>query len=121
MESAIMKGPLYRSDDGQKEGTREEVEVYEASLNPLAKFKFPWRLAADGSWRNTESSFAVTDLTTLTTIELLNLMPLVEELRQAFDMCVPGWRTKDFNDRWVRSVRNLLLAYEKALGIEMKS
>ena len=117
-----MKGPLYRSDDGQKEGTREEVEAYEASLNPLAKFKFPWRLAADGSWRNTESSFAVTDLTTLTTIELLNLMPLVEELRQKF-LSVFGseWRTCYISSSSSSKARDLLLAYEKALGIEAKS
>ena len=119
-----MKGPLYRSDDGQKEGTREEVEAYEASLNPLAKFKFPWRLSGDGSWRNTESGFAIaiTSSGALTTIKLLNLMPLVEELRQTFPSDFIDWR-KDgrFFTPSNTKVQALLIAYEKALGIEMKS
>ena len=114
-----MKGPLYRSDDGQCEGAQAEVEAYEASLNPLAKFKFPWHLGTGGAWLNKDNGFAVANNAEQAT-ELLNLMPLVEELRQTFDKCFPGWRTKNFNDRWVRSVRALLLAYEKALGIEPK-
>ncbi len=110
----------YISDDGKCEGTREEVEAYEASLNPLAKFKFPWHLGTGGAWLNKDNGFAVTNNAEQAT-ELLNLTPLVEELRQSFEESFPDWRTSDFDWRMNRDTRALILAYEKALGIEVKS
>lgn len=110
-----MKGPLYRSDDGQKEGTREEVEAYEASLNPLAKFKFPWAITPSG-WRNKEHE-PVNEM--IAGIALLNLMPLVEDLRQAVARGVGvNWRDRSMYGGWGEEARALLLAYEKALEVK---
>ncbi len=113
-----MKGPLYRSDDGQKEGTREEVEAYEASLNPLAKFKFPWHRESGGLWENSNNDLALGQVTNNQAIALLNLMPLVEELRCSFSEAFPDWRVRHFDWRMNRDTRDLLLAYEKALGVK---
>ncbi len=112
-----MKGPLYRSDDGQKEGTREEVEAYEASLNPLAKFKFPWEVSDRGFMWNAVRNSAYRNISTEELCALLNLMPLVEELRQAIEKQVPQWRTADWQ-RDLDATQKLLLAYEKALGVK---
>lgn len=124
-----MKGPLYRSDDGKCEGTRQEVAAYERGLNPLAKFKFPWRMSAHGGWMNAEDNNALSENTTgrrireteADAIALLNLMPLVEELRQTFEVHWPEWRQGGFIAKSDTTTRNLLLAYEKALGIETAS
>jgi len=117
----------YISDDGRCEGTAKEVEAYEANLNPLAKFKFPVRPTyspVNGGyiWQRADGSHIyMTESLAQTGFALLNLMPLVEDLRQGFDKYFPGWRTKSFAGRWVRSVQALLLTYEKALGIEVPS
>lgn len=101
-----MKGPLYISDDGQKEGTQAEVEAYEKALNPLATYMFPYH----GGERLGP-----------TTSALLNLMPLVEELRQTWNSFSSDWRGSNWGSPVLRSSQKLLLAYEEALGIEQPS
>lgn len=101
-----MKGPLYISDDEKKQGTQAEVEAYEKALNPLATYMFPYH-----------SGYILG----ATTSALLNLMPLVEELRQVIGTYAPNWRNDGPASKDFTAVRALLLAYEKALGIEQPS
>ena len=102
----------YISDDGTTKGTQAEVEAYEKALNPLAKFGFPWCITDGGSWVRADESYVWGRLDYNRQVTaLLNLMPLVEELRQTFD------REEPQN----KAAANLLLAYEKALGIEQPS
>lgn len=113
-----MKGPLYISDDEKKQGTQAEVEAYEAALNPLAKFKFPWT----DFWYNANGKHAFAGaVSAAQTIALLNLMPLVEELRQEWNTDAPYWRKSTWTTRSGSTTANLLIAYEKALGIEQPS
>lgn len=117
-----MKGPLYISDDGQKQGTQAEVEAYEASLNPIAKFKFPWHQKVPSGWWTTCTETDVWEsVDPKAAIDLLNLMPLVEDLRQAMTKEYPDWRTHEYDGGWafrLVSTQALLLAYEKALGVK---
>lgn len=114
----------YISDDEKKQGTQAEVEAYEAALTPLAKFGLPWSVSDAGNftkkdggypWGNTKHNRQL--------VALLNLMPLVEELRQVFMKAGvrPDWRTHQLFNHHNDATKNLLLAYEKALGIEQPS
>jgi len=112
----------YISDDGTTKGTRAEVEAYEAALNPLAKFMFPWT----DDWFNATGKQAIDNFTkggvsSKDAVDLLNLMPLVEELRREWNTDAPYWRKSTWTTRSGSTTANLLIAYEKALGIEQPS
>lgn len=116
------------SDDGKVESDdRKVVEKYEADLNPLRIFGFPWtwvpkeKTGDDEHWRRTTGGkwfpayVNSKDMRQITAF--INLVPLIEELRKETLAC----RMKDFHD-WEgdadeedRALRALLLAYEKAL------
>ncbi len=120
-----MKGPLYISDDGKKQGTEQEVQDYERALSPLAKLNLPWvspgspanRLAGVRDQRTNIRLFSAEPWL----VEFVNEgLPLIEEMRRYVTQnWTDDWRSPSrVLDTYSNQVRRLILAYEKALGIQ---
>ena len=104
---------VWRSKDGQCTGSKEEVEAYLKSKNPLGKMRFPYNLnefyvyRSNGVMTPTKEREAV--------VVFANLAPLIQEMLEAWDSDVKGWRERLMSEPENYTVQKLLLAYEEAL------
>lgn len=106
---------VWRSKDGAVTGSKEEVEAYLKSKNPLGKMQFPYRRLAAGivvSGPESESSTALYEELDAA-LAFANLAPLIQEARDAWaSYWGPGWWHADPS---FQLTKNLFLAYEEAL------
>lgn len=110
---------VWRSKDGKVTGSKEEVEAYLKSKNPLAGMHFPYYYSP-GAGIMTEYKPGYGAPTELeeknAVVAFANLAPLIEELRQAWENYWGSeWRTRWHADKSMSGAKVLLLAYEEAL------
>lgn len=102
---------VWRSKDGRCTGSKEEVEAYLKSKNPLGKMQFP---ITYGSMVDFQTANAI--------VAFANLAPLIQKVLETWgkesDNAFPGWRNANHTYRVSAgfiATTELLLAYEEAL------
>jgi hypothetical protein len=106
---------VWRCKDGKGgvfTGSKEEVEAYLKSKNPLRKMQFPYK-AVGGDLEPEDSSWERTAI-----VAFANLAPLIQELHKNWEKewePAGNWRKDMMMSRWQDNLRTLLLAYEEAL------
>lgn len=108
---------VWRSKDGKVTGSREEVEAYLKSKNPLAKMNFPYSVLTNGVIQGRYGSTEWEKPERVALVAFANLAPKIEEVRKAWNENIPRWQTKSLNS-WASHnayVVHLLFAYEEAL------
>ena len=113
---------VWRSKDGVKVGSKEEVEAYLATLSPLGKMRFPyWDCSGEvrtsnesGNWTLGRNGIA----DTAALVAFANLAPLFQPVIEAWDKEMSAWRTcAHWTEAHRSATRELLLAYEEALNL----
>lgn len=109
---------VWISDDGTKQGTEEEVRAYEEALaNPMRKLHLPWRRVSNhvrDANDNLRFLFREPWLT-----EFINEgLPLIEKTKQGWNKRWPEWRNYNGYTNADDATRDLLLLYERVLGVE---
>ena len=109
---------VWRSKDGQCTGSKEEVEAYLKSKNPLGKMRFPYHCSPGGYVSHNDGYAEDKEMKAL--VAFANLGPLIQEIVTAWDG-PSEWdrrewrRCTEWTDPTLAKLQTLFLAYEEAL------
>lgn len=105
---------VWRSKDGKVTGSKEEVEAYLKSKNPLAGMRFPYQRSSFSPALIRHNGEYAEDKEVEAIAALANLAPLIQEAKKISEERADPITQWDYNDTQ-RSLRNLFLAYEEVL------